>query len=383
MPIHPIGQLKRKGTWGSPYSVKDYYAVNPDLGTLTDLISLVKNAHEKELKVILDWVPNHTSWDAKWMRQHPEFYTQINGQFTTALNEHGEPTDWYDTADLDYTNPQLRKAMIDAMVYWVKELDIDGFRVDMAGLIPRTFWQEVRPALAAVKPLFMLSEWQDEPDHFASCFHANYGWKWKDVTRNIASGIQDATALDTLKTFLDATYINGYCQVYFTQNHDENAWAGTEKELYGASADAFNVLMYTWQGIPMIHNGQEDGLDKRLSFFERDPIQWKDYHKAPFFQFLNSLKKNNRAIWCGNAGGALKKIKCNQPQHVYAFSREKEGDKVVVVLNLSNTSRSVSLFPDGSQQGAYLNVFGSSTVEVTPEMNLRMEPWEYLLLTNK
>ena len=139
MPIHPIGKERRKGRAGSPYSVQDYYAVNPDFGTLDDLKNLVNEAHNLGLKVILDWVPNHTAWDAVWMKEHPEYYTKINGQFTPPLNERGEPTDWADVCDLDYANPALRKAMIEAMQYWVKTCDIDGFRVDMAGLVPNDF----------------------------------------------------------------------------------------------------------------------------------------------------------------------------------------------------------------------------------------------------
>ncbi|MBK6930810.1 MAG: hypothetical protein IPH12_07985 [Saprospirales bacterium] len=178
MPIHPIGKMRRKGALGSPYSVRDYYAVHPDYGTLDDFKALVRAAHDQKIKVVLDWVPNHTSWDAVWKQQHPEYYTRINGAFTVPLNERGEIIeDWSDVCELDYTNPNLRKAMIKVMQYWLSECDIDGFRVDMAGLVPNDFWAEARPALDSVKTVFMLSEWQDEPGHFQSCFNANYGWK--------------------------------------------------------------------------------------------------------------------------------------------------------------------------------------------------------------
>lgn len=383
MPIYPIGKLRRKGGLGSPYSVQDYYAINPDYGKLEDLQALITDAHAQGMRVILDWVPNHTSWDAVWMKEHPEYYTKINGEFTTALNEHGQPTDWDDTADLDYNQPALRKAMIEAMQYWLRTCDFDGFRVDMAGLVPNDFWAQARPALDSVKPSFMLAEWQDEPGHFTSCFNANYGWKWKDVTRDIAAGRQNATSLDTLLGFLNQYYPEGYYQMYFTQNHDENTWSGSERDLYGPAADVFNVLMFTWQGTPMLYNGQEDGMTQRLAFFEKDPIQWKDYGKTRFFQNLCSLKHHNKALQTGRHGGKLEKIATNDDAAIYAFTRVYEGERVVVILNLSKDHKNVTLHPGGDLVGAYFNVFEPSTVQVTHDMNLNLEPWAYLVLTNK
>lgn len=384
MPIHPIGEERRKGSLGSPYSVRDYYAIHPDYGTIDDLKTLVNEAHKLGLKVIMDWVPNHTSWDAAWMKSNPEFYTRYNGEFTNPINEHGEPiADWSDVCDLDYKQAGTRRAMIEAMQYWLKTADIDGYRVDMAGLVPNDFWAEARPALDSVKQVFMVAEWQDEREHFNSCFNVNYGWKWKDITKDISTGKQNARSLDTLLNFLNNFYPAGYSQLYFTQNHDENAWSGHEKELYGDAADAFNVLMFTWQGVPMLYNGQEDGLAQRLAFFEKDPVKWKDYSKTAFFQNLCTLKHNNKAIRSGKNGGALEKIPTDKDDAVYAFTREKDGDRVVVVLNLSNRSQTVTLKPSELAIGAYLSVYGASTVQVTREMQLNLKPWEYLVLTNK
>lgn len=386
MPIHPIGVKNRKEKptdLGSPYSVQDYYAVNPDFGTEEDLKNLVHEAHALGLKVILDWVPNHTAWDAAWMSKHPEYYTKVNGEFTAPLNEHGGSTGWDDCADLDYANPALRKAMIEAMQHWLRTADIDGFRVDMAGLVPNDFWTEVRPALDSVKPVFMLAEWQDEPNHFKSCFQFNYGWKWKDVTKDIAAGKQTAIALDTLLEYLNAFYPKNYQQLYFTQNHDENTWSGTENELYKESADAFDVLMFTWQGIPMLYNGQEDGLSQRLAFFKKDPIHWHDYSRTPFFQNLCDLRHNNKALRSGALGGKLVKIPTDKNDQVYAFTREKDGERVVVILNLSKNRCEVTLSPDNNTVGSYLNLFGASTIQVSKDMQLTLKPWEYLVLTNK
>ncbi|MBK7937661.1 MAG: alpha-glucosidase C-terminal domain-containing protein [Lewinellaceae bacterium] len=384
MPIHPIGREKRKGKLGSPYSVQDYYAVNPDFGNIDDLKALVNEAHTLGLKVILDWVPNHTSWDAEWKKNHPEYYTRYKGDFTVPINEHGEPiTDWSDVCDLDYSNPATCRAMIEAMQFWLKTCDTDGFRVDMAGLVPDEFWQEARPALDSVKQGFMLSEWQDEPKHFRSCFNANYGWKWKDVTKDIGAGKQDAHSLDTLLEYLDDFYPEWYYQLYFTQNHDENSHNGTEVQLYGVSAETFNVLMFTWQGIPMVYNGQEDGLSQKLNFYDKDPIRWKKYAKKEFFQKLCELRHSNQAIWSGEHGGPLVKIPTDADNFVYAFSREKNGDRVIVVLNLSKQNRTTTLNLDNDMLGAYANLFGASTVQVTKEMTFNLKPWEYLVLTNK
>jgi alpha-amylase len=384
MPVHPIGQERRKGSLGSPYSVRDFKAINPDFGTEADLKNLVAKAHQLGLKVILDWVPNHTSWDAVWKQQHPEYYTRYKGDFTVPLNEHGEPiADWSDICDLDYANPATRRAMIDAMQYWLRQCDIDGFRCDMAGLVPNDFWAEARPVLDSVKPVYMLSEWQDEPAHFRSAFNTNYGWKWKDVTKDIWNKKQTAIALDTLLDFLNDFYPKVYHQLYFTQNHDENSWNGTERELYGASADAFNVLAFTWQGTPMLYCGQEDGLDRRLKFFDRDPIRWRKHARTDFFQPLCALRHENQAIWSGDHGGPLVKIPTSDDASIYAFSREKNGDRVIVVLNLSHRSHSARLDVPGALAGAYANVFGANTMQVTNEMQLNLKPWEYLVLSNK
>ncbi|TNE50071.1 MAG: alpha-amylase [Bacteroidetes bacterium] len=384
MPVYPVGKDRRKGPLGSPYSVRDYYAVNPEFGTLDDLKLLVSTAHEQGMKVLLDWVPNHTSWDAVWKKEHPEYYTMFKGDFTVPLNEHGEPIeDWSDVCDLDFGNPDLRRAMIDAMQYWLREVDIDGYRVDMAGLVPNDFWAQARPALDSVKEVFMLAEWQDEPGHFTSCFNANYGWKWKDITKDIAAERQDAHALDTLLQYLNDFYPKGYYQLYFTQNHDENSWNGTEKELYGDAADAFNVLAFTWQGIPLIYNGQEDDLTQRLDFFGRSPIQWKKYSRQDFYSRLCGLRHINKAVWAGNAGGKVRKIPNNAENKIYAFTREKDGDRIVVILNLSKDRTTVTLRPSNAVLGPYANVFGRSTLQLTKEITLNLKPWEYMVFSNK
>lgn len=384
MPIHPISVKNRKGSLGSAYAVQDYKKVNPDFGTMDDFRRLVKKAHEIDLKLIIDWVPNHTGWDHVWLTEKPSVYTLFEGKLTVPLNERGEQIhDWSDVCDLDYSKPETRAAMIEAMSFWVKTADIDGFRCDMSGLVADDFWPECRAALDKIKPLFMLSEWQDAPSHFTS-FNANYGWKWKDFTKEIAAGKRPANDLDSLLADLQKFYPKHFYQVYFTQNHDENSWNGTAAELYQnqAAADCFAALACTWQGMPLVYCGQEDDLAQRLKFFERDPIQWKSMGKTTFFQTIFALKHQNRALDAGLAGGPLVKILTQNDRAVYAFSREKNGQRVVGIFNLTGQNQPAKLKMNGLT-GSYENVFGHATMEVMTDMNFEMKPWEFILLEFK
>jgi alpha-amylase len=379
MPLYSIGEKNRKGKLGSPYSIRDYKAVNPEFGTKDDLVTLIKEAHNLNMKVILDWVPNHTSWDHVWITEHPEYYSKINGEFTVALNEKGEQIpDWSDVCDLDYKQPGTRAAMINAMQYWVEACDIDGFRVDMAGLVPNDFWAEAIPQLQQKKHLFMLAEWQEEPGHFASGFHANYGWRFKDVTKQIGAGKKDANSMDSLLVELDTFYPNGYQQMYFTLNHDENTWSGTEKELYGNSADIMNVLAFTFQGIPMLYNGQEDGLNQKLAFFERDPIKWGIKDRSRLFRDLCALKSTCSAL-SFDASRPLRIASKNNKQ-LYAFLRTNGNSKALVLLNLSNRKLSTSIETE-QLIGKWSEHFTTSPVTISgPIHQVNLPAWGYQVL---
>jgi glycosidase len=183
MPIHTIGEAKRKGSLGSPYAVKDFRAVNPDLGTLEDFKSLVDAAHAQDMKVIIDWVANHTAWDNHLINDHPDWYTRnAEGEF-----QHPPETDWTDVADLDYSKAGLRDYMTESLLYWVRDVGIDGYRCDVAGMVPTYFWNDVRPKLDAIKPVFMLAEWE-EPELHEKAFDASYGWRWKEIMQDIVNG---------------------------------------------------------------------------------------------------------------------------------------------------------------------------------------------------
>lgn len=382
MPIHPISQKNKKGTLGSPYAVADYKAVNPDYGTLADLKSLVKRAHALGLRVILDWVPNHTGWDHVWVTEHPDWYTLIKGKMTSPIDpQTGKPTDWTDVADLNYNNPDMRKGMIDAMQYWLKECDIDGYRCDVAGFVPDDFWAQLRPELDNIKTVFMLSEWENDPNQFKNCFNMNYGWAMHALMKNIAKGNLPASSLDTLLATNQKRFPAWYYQMIFTQNHDENTHNGTLAESFGPSADAFIVLSSTLEGMPLVYNGMESNLNKRLAFFEKDPIVWGNYAKSDFFKTLLTLKHRNKALWNGLAGGKLEKIITDRDEKIYAFSRQRDNDRVTVLLNLSGQAQTFRLTGE-SFAGIYTEVFSRQPMELKPDMSVTLKPWEYKVLTN-
>lgn len=381
MPIYPIGVAKRKGALGSPYAVADYKTVNPDYGTFDDLKQLVRRAHDLGMRVILDYVPNHTAWDHSWVKLHPDWYTLANGKMTSPLDEKGKPTGWDDVVDLNYNNPDMRAAMIDAMTFWVREADVDGYRMDVAGLVPDDFWQEARSSLDKVKTVFMLAEWEADPAQFRSCFNMNYSWAMHTLLKRIAKGEANATAIDTLLALRRKEYPRWAYQMQFTQNHDENTWNGTLSESFGAGANAFVALTSTFNGMPLVYNGMESGLNRRLPFFEKDPIDWGTYPDATFYKSLLTLKHRNRALWNGEAGGELVKIPTGHDEQVYAFFRQRDNDRVTVVVNLSNQLQAIRLGGVG-YAGLYTDVFEHKPMELKTGMTMTLKPWEYHVMTN-
>jgi len=339
MPVQPIGEKNRKGTLGSYYAVRDYTAVNPEFGTMDDLRSLVKQAHGLGMRVIIDWVANHTAFDNPWTVQHKDWYLKNEkGEiFPVTYTDGAEPEYWTDVTGLDWTNKALWKGMTDAMLFWVREADIDGFRCDVAGKVPTPFWNQARDALDRVKPVFMLAE-ADKPDLHEHAFDMTYGWDTKDIFKDIAKGKADAR---TLKKFLaqpPKAFPPGAYRMRFTSNHDENSWSGSDVELYGPAFKAMAVLAATLPGMPLIYGGQEAGLDKRIEFFEKDPIDWKTYQYAPFYTDLLALKHGNRALWNGQYGAEPEVLETGNDK-VFAFRRALPGNAVQVTVNVSGQSQ--------------------------------------------
>ena len=381
MPIFPISETKKKGTLGSYYAVSDFRKVNPQFGTMAEFDSMVKTAHDLGMKVILDFVPNHTGWDHVWITSQPDFYTKDkDGNITDPINyETGESWGWTDVADLNFDNPEMRKALIADMVFWVKEKNLDGYRMDVAHGVPNDFWDEASAAIFEANPdVFMLAE-AEVAEHLSSGnFHMNYAWEFHHILNAVAKGKENVEDIWKWHEKDQANTKRGY-HMQFITNHDENSWAGTVEERMGEAGDAMAVLTFTFDGMPLIYSGQEAANKKRLEFFEKDPIQWGNYEKQAFYTTLNKLKKDNQAIWNGEFGGVAQRIPTGNDKNVLAYMREKNGDKVVVILNLSGERQEVKLEGD-SYVGDYSNVFGKDTVSLTADKALSLNAWDYLVL---
>lgn len=372
MPIHPIGEKNRKGTLGSPYAVKDYYGVNPEFGTLDDLKHFVSAAHQQGMYVILDWVANHTAWDNNLVSEHPEWYDRDwKGDF------HPTPWwDWSDIIDLDYNNEGLRKYMTDALKYWVREADIDGYRCDVAGFVPIDFWNNARKELDAIKPVFMLAEWESRDLH-AEAFDMTYAWSWYQAMQEIASGKKkDLGGLFGYYSWNESSYPPDTMRMTFVSNHDKNAWDGTEFEQFGKGLEAAMVLTGVSEGMPLIYNGQEAGNTKRLKFFEKDPIVWKEHPNGELYKKLFALKKKNTALWNAHWGATMILVPNSVPAKVFSFVRRNETDKVFVVLNFSDQPQTVT-FKETLFLGKYTEYFSGSPVELDGSTKLQLKPWGY------
>lgn len=336
MPVQPIGKLNRKGSLGSYYAVSDYTAVNPEFGTLDDLRALVQQAHTLGMKVILDWVANHTAWDHGWTTAHTDWYQQdAQGKIFPVTFHAGTPQVeyWTDVVALDYDNQALWTAMIDAMAFWVREADIDGFRCDVAGLVPTPFWNAARRQLDAIKPMFMLAEWS-EPELHAQAFDMTYGWDLSMLMKQVAQGQATAQALRDWVQQLPHGFPADAYRLRFTSNHDQNSWHGTDAETYGPAWPVMTVLSFTLPGMPLVYGGQEAGLDKRLAFFERDPIVWGDLPHQAFLAGLLTLKHQHPALANGAHGAPTVLLDAGNAA-VFAFERALPGDTVQVLANLS------------------------------------------------
>jgi cyclomaltodextrinase / maltogenic alpha-amylase / neopullulanase len=373
MPITPIGELNRKGSLGSYYSVKDYTGINPEFGTIEDFRNLVDEIHARGMYVILDWVANHTAWDHPWTVTNPEFYTKDEeGNFVPPIE------DWSDVIDLDYGNAELWDVMIGEMRYWVEEINVDGFRCDVADMVPTEFWNRARAELEAIKPVFMLAE-AETPELHLHAFEAAYGWHFHHVMNRVAAGEETVAAID--KYFFEDLafdFPKGSYKMYFITNHDENSWAGTEFTRLGAGVEAFAVLTATIPGMVLLYNGQEAAFDRMLEFFEKDEIDWGTYQYHDFYMQLLRLKNRNQALWNGLAGGDMQRVHTNNDECIFAFAREKENDKVFVVLNLSDQELEVSF--DGEHfHGTYIELFSGAPWQFNETSSVIMDPWGYFV----
>lgn len=374
MPITPIAQKNKKGTLGSPYACSDYTSINPEFGTLEDFKNLVNLAHELGMKVLIDWVANHTGWDHVWTKSNPEYYLKdsATGDFQIASGMD-------DIIELDFSNPALRRAMIDAMKYWVETCDIDGFRCDLASWVELDFWEEARPQVDSVKHLFWLGEFDElDTPGYGKVFDAFYTWNWMHKTREY---YQHSMSLPTLDSLLNrySEIGDGTMRAWFTTNHDENSWNGTEYEKYGDMAEPLAVFSATWNGVPLLYSGQELPNHKRLEFFEKDPIQWNGaYAKAGFYKTLLTLKSKNPALRAGDAAVTTYRLGNTSPDQVMAFLRKNGDREVFVVINFSRNPVSFTI-SDEKVDGEWTNVFSKEKSSVQNNQEWKLQPWGWLV----
>lgn len=377
MPIHPIGEKNRKGSLGSPYAVKDYYGVNPEFGTKEDLKAFVDAAHAQGFKVILDWVANHTAWDNSLHEQHPDWYEKD----WKGANRPTPWWDWSDIIDLDYSKPALRQYMTGALTYWVREFSIDGYRADVAGYVPRDFWENARAELDAIRPVFMLAEF-DHRDVHMNAFDASYAWKWNNAMHDIAVGKSEVGALFGFYSEHESAWPKAAMRMTYTENHDQNAWEGTQFERFRDGLDNAIVLSFIGEGMPLIHNGQEAGNDRRLKFFEKDPIIWRSHKNEALFKKLITFRDAHPALWNAPWGATMTPVVNTAPGKVLSFVRETDGDKILALFNMSGAEQSFS-FTDGPTVGAYHDFADSSTVAIASDSTIKMPAWSYKILAAK
>jgi len=368
MPIYPISTTKSKGTLGSYYAISDYTKVNPEFGNLDDVKTLVKTAHENGMYVILDWVANHTGWDHVWLKEHPEYYTKNEeGEIT-----HTVGTDWTDVADLNYNNLEMRAEMLEDMKYWLKEADVDGFRCDVAGMVPTDFWEHTVAELKKVKPVFMLAEaW--EPELMKNAFDMGYSWDTHHRMNHIAKGEENVKNWDARMTQIDTMYAKDNILMNFVTNHDENSWNGTVKERMGDASELMLALSYCAPGIPLIYSGQEYDMNKRLLFFEKDTIIKTKGKVWPILEQLGKLKNSYKALNGGKNPASYTKINSSNDQNILIFTREKEGQKLTFMGNLSNKEVNFAF----KKEGESTNYFTNEKTLFSGDSKQTFKPWEY------
>ena len=376
MPIHPISETKRKGTLGSYYSISNYKEINPEFGNKEDFDKLITEAHKNEMYVILDWVANHTGWDHHWIKTNPEFYTKnSSGEIIDPINPStGESWGWTDVADLNFDNMEMQEEMIQAMEYWVKEHNIDGYRLDAAHSCPASFWKKSIDRLNETKKVLMLAEsdgYHTGGFELIELFDMSYNWSGHHVLNRIFKKENNSKDLkeNIVRNIND--YSSEHILMNFTSNHDENTWAGTVFDRYGNGAKTFAALTYFLPGIPLIYNGQEYGLDKRLAFFEKDFIPKKESDFFDFYKKLNKLKKENNLL---NIDPKIKfEVIETNSNNLVCFKRSIGEESIYFIANLSETKQEFQTVVKKKLRS--LNKHG----EVSLENNV-LEPWEFHFL---
>jgi glycosidase len=334
---------------------------------MDDFKKLVQSIHDKGMKVLIDWVPNHTGADHRWITQHPDFFIKDSS---------GKPAvafDWADTRQLNYKNPVLQDSMLRAMKYWIEDTNIDGFRCDVAWNVPASFWQKSIPELKKMKNIFMLAE-GDSTYLPKSGFDAVYPWHMFKMMEKVAKGEKSALVLDSINKENETRYPRNTIQMYFTSNHDENSWNHADFGTFpGVIHEPFAVFTQTMKNsVPLIYSGQEEPVLRALKFFDKDPITFKNFQREKFYKTLLNLRKNNEAL---SANASFKKVHLGDDKAIYAYVREKGNKKVLVILNFSKNEQIVSI-KDATLTRKAHNVFKGNE-EILNSKEWKMKPWGY------
>ncbi|MBO5716946.1 MAG: alpha amylase C-terminal domain-containing protein [Alistipes sp.] len=378
MPIYPIGVEGRKGSLGSYYSICDYKGINEEFGTAADLRDFISAAHSLGMRVLLDWVANHTARDARWLDEKPYDWYEREADGTAKV-----PWDWTDTAKLNYANHDVWLGQIDAMRYWVEEFGVDGFRCDMAMLVPIEFWQEASEALHRIKSdIFMLAE-AEEDNLFDRAFNMSYQWNIHHIMCDIAKGARRVWDMRNAIHWERAKYPREAMRMSFTSNHDENSWSGSEQSRFGAALDVMSVMTFLMPStMPLIYTGQEVGYNHSFEFFERDAIPAEAYvenRTTELYRRLTSLKHKERALDAGERGGEMIEIENNAKDCMMTFVREVDGSRVVAIVNLSPYTIHAD-FRTGIYEGKYYDAITGERVVLGDHVERDIAPWQYQIL---
>ncbi len=382
MPITPISKEKRKGGLGSYYAVADYKDTNPEHGTLDDFRHMVKAIHDAGMYVMLDFVPNHSGWDNPLIKEHPEWYTQKDGKIVDPIDPGtGKSWGWTDVADFNFENKELWDYHRDVLKFWIEECDVDGFRCDVAHGVPIEFWGEIIPEVRKSKPIVMLAE-SEGPQYHKNGFDVTYAWEFHHVMNEMAKGEKPVSFIDEYLKKDRAEYPENATRLYFTSNHDENSWNGSEYERMGDAHKAFAVMSATLSGTPLVYTGQEDALERRLEFFEKDLIEWGDFPMQDFYTKLLRLKERNKALQNATNNSDPVRLKTDKNDSVYAFRRISDANnEILVALNLSDKKQAVKFLDVEAID--YTNIFTGEKVSIQEEgdnRTIEMDAWGYLVL---
>ncbi len=380
MPITPISELKRKGTLGSYYAVKDFKGLNPEHGTAEDFKHLVKAIHDAGMYVMLDFVPNHSGWDNKLITEKPDWYTKnAKGEITDPIDPStGKSWGWTDVADFNYDNKELWAYMTEVLKFWIEEYDVDGYRCDVAHGVPIEFWKEIIPEVRKNKSIVMLAEAEGANLHEAG-FDVTYAWEFHHAMNEMAKGKKDISFIDEYLKKNAAEYPANATRMYFTSNHDENSWNGTEYERMGDAHKAFAVMSATLDGTPLVYSGQEAALSRRLEFFEKDVIEWTSLPMEDFYTKLLALKKRNTSLMNASDKNTLQRHKTNNEEVFYAYRRMKDANnEIFVALNLSDKKQTLKVLD--LEAVDYTNVFTGEKFTIKDKNAIEMEAWGYLVL---